>query len=81
MKPESKSPFAFLGQAFKKDVENKEVEEEVKEAFKEEQKDGLAFTEIDQHMIGRRAMGKMAKKFLIYPDDAAKSYWELFVTL
>jgi hypothetical protein len=42
------------------------------------------FTEmlkVNTRMIGRKARGKLAKAYLIYPDDKIKGIWEFITTV
>lgn len=38
-------------------------------------------TTINKRMTGRQSRGKLAKKYLIYPDDKIAGIWEFFTTV
>jgi hypothetical protein len=42
--------------------------------------DGVDLTVIDQKMLGRHHLGQNASKWIFYPDDAFKKYFDLIVS-
>lgn len=70
----------FFG-LFKGPIHRSETEVIIETLKSEKKPDYIDLTELNEGMIGRKARGKNAKSYVIYPDDKLKMYWDSITTV